>query len=62
MTVEQFLGYLNLPIFGGVLYVAYKAGWIANEIKDHARRIGELERRSWPRAVSFSGTERRGDS
>ena len=46
MTLDELLQLTNVlivPIFVGTMYVAFRAGLIVRELKDHARRIHTLE-------------------
>lgn len=49
MDWQTFLQFLNLPIVAGVGYVVFQAGAIARQIKEHERRLGELEESAWGR-------------
>lgn len=40
---------LNLPIVGGVLYVAVRIGVAMQKLQDHERRLEDIEGRMWGR-------------
>lgn len=47
MSFEQFASFLNLPIFGGVVYIIFRAGTVARQLKDIERRLAFLEDHVW---------------
>lgn len=60
MTLESLLQFLNLPILGGVVYVAFVAGGAARELKLHGQRLEKLENQVWSngRAITAAASGR----